>query len=427
MDNNTLSDNVSLSKDFINAYTLQYYHYLTTAKQVLILGAGFGGLASANLLRKSLPREECQITVIDKNQYFMMGIVNLWILSGSRRLEDSQVALNKLGDKGIRFLNHEITGIDPSENSITTRTNHGKLEYDYLIVALGAELAPKLINGFEDNGRCFNIYDAHQVPNLREKILSLKSGRIVICIADIPYKCPPAPYEVSLLINDMLIKNGTRNSIDLNIYGPTPISLPVAGANISRDVVNLLNDNHIKFHELHKLKRVLDKKTVEFENGNKTRYDLLIVIPPHQVPQVIKNSDLLRDGDQRWIKVDRFTLRTKYKNVFAIGDVTEIRLDNGITIPKAGIFAEGEAKVVSQQIIDEIKNNNNSINSKKAHASKFDGKGFCFMEVGSKRAGYIDADFYNEGGPTVRLDPPSDELYQKKLDFERSRLNEWLM
>src|SRR5215203_2304518 len=231
--NNTLSDNVSLSKDFINAYTLQYYHYLTTAKQVLILGAGFGGLASANLLRKSLPREECQITVID-----------------------------------------------PSENSITTRTKHGKLEYDYLIVALGAELAPKLIHGFEDNGRCFNIYDAHQVPNLREKILSLKSGRIAICIVDIPYKCPPAPYEVSLLINDMLIKNGTRNSIDLNIYGPTPISLPVAGANISRDVVNLLNDNHIKFHELHKLKRVLDKKTVEFENGNKTSYDLLIVIPP---------------------------------------------------------------------------------------------------------------------------------------------------
>jgi sulfide:quinone oxidoreductase len=105
--------------------------------------------------------------------------------------------------------------------------------------------------------------------------------------------------------------------------------------------------------------------------------------------------------------------------------VTEIRLDNGITtIPKAGIFAEGEAKVVSQQIIDEIKDNNNS---KRAHDSKFDGKGFCFMEVGNERAGHIDADFYNEAGPTVRLDPPSDALYQKKLDFERSRLKEWFM
>jgi sulfide:quinone oxidoreductase len=399
---------------------------LTTAKQVLVLGAGFGGLASANLLRKSLSREECQITVIDKNQYFMMGLVNLWILSGSRRLEDSQAALNRLENRGIRFLNDEITGIYPSENSVTTTTKQSKFEYDYLIVALGAELAPKVIDGFEDNGSCFNVYDARQVPNLREKILSLKSGRIVICIADIPYKCPPAPYEISLLVNDMLIKNETRKSIDLDICGPTLTALPVAGANINQCVVNLLNDNNIKFHPSHKLTKVLDKKIVEFENGNKTNFDLLIVIPPHQVPRVIKNSDLLRDGDQRWIKVDKFTLRTKYSNVFAIGDVTEIRLDNGMTIPKAGIFAEGEAKVVSQQIIDEIKNNNNSNNGKKTRISEFDGKGFCFMEVGNKKAGYIDADFYNEGGPAVRLDPPSEELYQKKLDFERTRLNEWL-
>jgi sulfide:quinone oxidoreductase len=219
-----------------------------------------------------------------------------------------------------------------------------------------------------------------------------------------------------------VIKNETRDSIDLNIYVPTPISLPVAGATMSQEVVNLLNDNHINFHPLHKIKKVLDKKTIEFENYSKTSYDILVLIPPHQVPQIIKNSDLLGDDDQHWINVDKFTLRTKYKNVFAIGDVTEIRLDKTTTIPKAGIFAEGEAKVVSQQIINEIKNNN----SNKA-PTKFDGKGFCFMEIGDKKAGYIDADFYNERGPTTRLDPPSYEFYQKKLEFERSRLDEWLM
>ena len=393
------------------------------AKQVLILGGGFGGLTSANLIRKSLSQEECEITVVDKYQYFMMGLVNLWILSGSRRLEDSQIALNKLEAKGIKFLNDEITGIDPSENSVTTKTNPKKLKYDYLVIALGAEVAPKLIDGLEDNDdqSCFNVYDAKQVPLLREKLLSMKSGRVVVCIADIPYKCPPAPYEASLLMNDILVKNGTRDSIDLNMYVPTPIALPVAGPTMSQDVVNLLNNNHINFHPLHKLKKVSDKKTVEFENGNKTSYDVLVMIPPHQVPKVIKDSNLLGDGDQGWINVDRFTLRTKYKNIFAIGDVTEIRLDQTTTIPKAGIFAEGEAKVVSQQIIHEIKN----INSKKA--VKFDGKGFCFLEIGDKKAGYIDTDFYNEAGPITRLDPPSGEFYQKKLDFESSRLNEWLM
>ena len=134
------------------------------AKQVLILGGGFGGLTSANLIRKGLQGEECEITVVDKNQHFMMGLVNLWILSGTRRLEDSRVALNKLQDKGIEFLNDEITGIDPSENSVTTKTNPNKLKYDYLVIALGAEIAPKLIDGFEDNTEsCFDVYDPKQV------------------------------------------------------------------------------------------------------------------------------------------------------------------------------------------------------------------------------------------------------------------------
>jgi sulfide:quinone oxidoreductase len=394
---------------------------MATAKQVLILGGGFGGLTSATLIRKSLPQEECEITVIDKNQYFMMGLVNLWILSGSRRLENSQVALNRLEAKGIKFLNDEIINIDASKNSITIKTDSYKLKYDYLIVALGAELAPELIGGFEfSDGSCFNVYDAKQVTHLREKLLSIKNGRVVVCIADIPYKCPPAPYEVSLLINDILVKNGTRDSIDLNMYIPTPISLPVAGPAMSQEVVNLLNDNHIKFNPSHKIKKVLDKKIIEFENGSKTSYDVLVVIPPHRLPQVIENSDLL-GGDQRWIHVDRFTLRTKYKNVFAIGDVTEIRLDKTATIPKAGIFAEGQANAVSQQIIKEIKSSNGE-----AHI-KFDGKGFCFMEIGNQKAGYIDADFYSETGPTTRLEPPSEEFYQKKIDFERSRLKEWFI
>jgi len=390
---------------------------LETTKHILILGAGFGGLSAANLLRKSLPHEQ-RITVIDKNPYFRMGLVNLWILSGIRTLEDSRVALNKLENKGIRFLNDEIISMDFSRGIVNTSQH--RFEYDYLILALGAEPAPERINGFINNGG-FDLYDAELIPTLREEILSLKDGRIAICIVDIPYKCPPAPYEASLLINDILVKNGTRNSVDIDIFAPTPIALPVAGTKISQDVVDLLSNKHINFYPLHKLKTVLDKE-LEFENGKRIKYDLLIVIPPHQVPQIVNKSDLLSDPGQNWIIVDKFTLRTKYKNVFAIGDVTEIRLNQTISIPKAGIFAEGEAKVVSQQIINEITKNDN-----KVHPPKFDGKGFCFMEIGNKEAGYIDADFYNEAGPITRLESPSEESYRRKVDFERSRISEWLL
>jgi sulfide:quinone oxidoreductase len=392
-------------------------------KRVLILGAGFGGLTTANLLQKnlSLSSVKHQISIVDSKDYFIMGLVNLWILSGMRTLDDSKIALSRLENKGIRYLNAEVTAIDPVSRTVTIKGNSTpRLEYDYLVIALGSEFALEHVKGFLENGGS-NLYDAEQVPKLREKILSLKKGRIVICITSVPYKCPPAPYEASLLINDILVKNGTRDSIDIEIYTPTPIALPVAGAKVSHEVINLLNDNHVNFHPLHKIKSVTDTKEIEFENGHKVKYDLLIGIPPHKVPEVIRNSDLVKQG-QNWINVDKFSLKTDYQNVFAIGDVNEIKVTENVAIPKAGVFAEAQAKVVNQQIIDDIENNKD-----KRSSSKFDGKGFCFMEVGNKKAGYISADFYNENGPVTLLEPPSKESYEKKINFESSKVSEWLL
>jgi sulfide:quinone oxidoreductase len=345
----------------------------------------------------------------------MMGLVNLWILNGDRTLQGSKVPLNNLENKGIKFLNDEVTKIDLVRNTVRTKMN--KLGYDFLIVALGTQMAPDKIDGFTAS-KGFDLYNAEQIHDLRKSILSLDKGRISICISAIPYKCPPAPYEASLIINDMLVKNGTRDSIEINVYTPTPIALPVAGIEISQYVIDLLNYHHINFHPSHALKRVVGKDKIEFEGGKYSDHDLLIVIPPHEVPSVIKNSHLLDDGDQ-WIKVDKFTLATNYKNVFAIGDVTEIRVAETVTIPKAGIFAEGQAKAVSQQIMDDIAGNNKSTN--------FDGKGFCFMESGNKNAGYIDADFYHERGPITKFELPSGKSYEKKLDFEKSRMKDWLL
>jgi sulfide:quinone oxidoreductase len=398
---------------------------LSQVKHILILGAGFGGLTAANFLQKNLSSlsepVEYQISIIDQKEYFMMRLVNLWILSGIRTLEDSKIDLNRLEKRGIRYLNNKITGIDIASKTVNiTGASSPKIKYDYLIIALGTEYAVEDVKGFLENGG-FNLYDPEQVPKLRERILSLKKGRIAICITSIPYKCPPAPYEASLLINDILVKNGTRNSIDIDIYTPTPISLPLAGAKVSQDVINLLSNNRVNFHPLHKIQTVLDMEKINFENGNSVDYDLLILIPPHKVPTIVRNAGLISQG-QNWINVDKFSLKTDYENVFAIGDVTEIKVNENVAIPKAGVFAEAQAKVVSQQIVDDIVNDKN-----KQSSPRFDGKGFCFMEVGSEKAGYVAVDLYHEHGPTTLLEPPSEESYKKKLDFERSKVNEWLL
>ncbi len=379
-------------------------------KRILILGAGFGGLTAANILRKNLHSDH-RVMVIDRKNWFMMGLVKLWILEGIRKLEESQTPLNGLNAKGIEFLNDEVTKIDSGFGKIHAK-DHGWIEYDYLIVALGAELAPEKVPGFM--GRGYNLYDPQEVPKLRDRLLSINSGRVAIAIMGMPYKCPPAPYEASIIISNVLKKSGSRNGFEIDLYTPAPIALPVAGPQISAGVVEVISQNGVKFNPLHKLKSVSDKQ-LEFENGTKKDYDLLAGIPPHRVPEAVRTSGLTGGGD--WIQVDKHTMKTSVGNIFAIGDVTEIKVGN-LALPKAGIFAEEQAKVVAQQIIDEIVST--------PSITTFSGQGYCFMEVGNGRAGYLEADFYNQAGPLLKMKEPSAENYEKKQDFERTRIKDWL-
>ena len=379
-------------------------------KSIVILGAGFGGLTAANKLRKHLASEH-RVTVIERKNWFMMGLVKLWILEGSRKLEDSQTPLAGLAARGIEVIYDDVVRIDTAASAIEVKEK-GRIQYDYLIVALGAELAPEKIPGFVEHG--FNLYDPFQVPTIRQKILSFQGGKIAIAIMGMPYKCPPAPYEASVIIRNILRKGGAA-SPEIDVYAPAPIAVPSAGPKVSATLVEMISQYGIRFNPSHKLKSVTNAQ-LEFENGVAKTYDLLIGVPPHRAPEVVRSSGLTAGSD--WVAIDRHTMRTSANNVFAVGDVTEIKI-GAFALPKAGIFAEEQAKVAAQNIIHEI--------GEAPQTASFTGHGYCFMEVGDRRAGYIAADFYNKDGPSFTLDPPTEENYEKKLEFERSRVREWLL
>jgi len=374
----------------------------------LILGGGFGGLAAANELRQNLS-SEVKITVIDKKDYFMMDLVKLWILNGTREFEYSKKPLQTITKKGIDFINEEIIKINPQNKTVTTPSK--ELPYDYLIIALGVELAPEQIPGLSNNGLV--LYELKDVPKIRDAIKRIKSGKIAMAIMGLPYKCPPAPYEAALLIRSMLKDTGASDSVKIDFYSPTPITLPAGGPQVSEELLQLLKSKNIEFHGSHKTISI-GPKTLKFEESV-AGFDLLIAVPPHKAPSVVVEAGFAEEG--KFIVVDR-TCKTNFENVYAIGDVNQIMVTDKIAVPKAGIFAEGEGVTVARNIISKIKS--------EQEKEIFDGKGGCFVEVGKKVAGYLQVDMFATPNPITLLQQPSEEHFADKEKFEKDRLAKWL-
>jgi sulfide:quinone oxidoreductase len=375
--------------------------------QILIIGGGFGGLAAANELRANLP-SDVKITIIDKKDYFMMDLVKLWIIKGTRKFETSKSPLNTIVKKGIDFVNEQVTSINTSQKKVRTLTK--EFSYDYLIIAAGVELAPEKIPGLSANGMI--LYDLEHVPKIRQKILDMKSGKIAFAITGMPYKCPPAPFEAALIVSSMLQEIGTRKNISIDFYSLGPITLPAAGPDVSKQLLDILESENIKFHGSCKTTSV-EKNSLKFEEST-ANFDLLIAIPPHRAPQAIYDAGLAQEGTFISVKRD---CKTQFDNVYAVGDVTNMMVTDKIAVPKAGIFAEGQGIAVAQDIISQIrKEKTNSI---------FEGKGGCFVEMGST-AGYVYVDMFAEPNPITRLDKPAPEHMEEKEQFEKERIEKWL-
>ena len=382
---------------------------MTNIPHVVILGGGFGGLSAANELRNTLSSSQVKITVIDKKDWFMVGFAKLWIINGTRTFENSIGSLNELQKKEIDFIKDEILSINLENKNVKTKSH--EISFDFLIISMGAVLAPQKIPGLVENG--FNLYDHEQLSEIHDKLTTMESGKIAISIMGMPYKCPPAPFEASLLIDSMFRKRGIRNSIQIDFYSPAPITLPAAGPEVSKQILELVNSEKIVFHNSSKIKSVESKKLI-FENSE-ADFDLLLAVPPHIAPKIIYDSGLAKESG--FIPIDR-DCKTPFENVFAVGDVTSLTVAENMAVPKAGIFAEGEGITVAKNIISKIQS--------KEDSALFDGKGGCFIESGRETASIIEVDMFSQPKPSTSLSELTSDNLSKKVEFEKERLSKWL-
>jgi sulfide:quinone oxidoreductase len=371
------------------------------SNRVLILGGGSGGLATAGRL-KELLGDQVNITVIDKQRSFVMGFSLLRVMTGEKTEQEVTVPKEKVSQKGIKFINAEVNKIDV-QNGIV-RTDQGEFAYDYLVIALGAELAPEKVSGFES---AFHMYTLENAKKLRDVLSSFKGGSIRLVISSTPFKCPPAPYEAAMLIDDYLRSKGLRDKSDIQIFTPESQPMPIAGPEVGNRVVFMLNEKGIGFHNNTKVSLIDgSSKQIVFENGTREKYDLLIAIPPHTSPKVVKESGGgLADAASGWISVDPKNMQTKHYKVYAIGDVAAIKLQSGMMLPKAATFAFGQAEIVAFNIASSVLG---------TETRSWDGFGECFIETGSGNAAYGSGSFYSSPKPVINLQMPSKELRERK-------------
>jgi len=377
---------------------------------IAVLGGGVGGIVVANELRRRLPAPH-RIVVIEKNRDHAFAPSFLWLMTGDRKPGDITVPIGTLVRPGIELIHAEATAIDLAGRRIVAEAQ--SVHYDFLVLALGADLDPGSIPGLVETA--YSFYTIEEARKLRDALDTFAGGSIAVVVCSLPYKCPGAPHEGAMLIADYFRRRGCRDKVEIHLFTPESQPMPVTGPLLGEAVREALQSKGVIFHPLHKLATVDPRRReLRFDDDRVASYDLLVAIPPHRAPGIARAAGLSNEAG--WIPVNPGTLETKAENVFAIGDITAIPIpgrwkpDVPMMLPKAGVFAHGQAEVVAKRIIDAIDGVEPS--------ARFCGAGYCMLEAGEGLAGFASGDFFGEPSPTLELRKIGRVWHISKVLFE---------
>lgn len=373
------------------------------SKRVVVLGAGFGGLELCTVLSEAVGAE-IEVTLIDKADAFVFGFSKLDVMFGRTTPQAVRLPYRDIAKPGVKVLRETIAAIDPEARQVTTDV--GVHQADALVVALGADYDMSATPGLLEAGNEF--YSVAGAERLAGMIPTFSEGHVVIGVCDAPFKCPPAPSECALLLHDELTARGVRDACRISFV--MPLSTPVPPSpETSTALEEEFARRDIAFIGGRRI-GALDpqRKVVKLDDGSELAFDLFLGVPKHRAPDVVIASGMTEDG---YIPVDSATLKTRFPGVYAVGDVATAG------VPKAGVFAEGAARVVAQTLIAELCGGE--------PPERHLGRGTCYIEFGEGRIGSVDIDFLSGPEKTGTFKAPSAALMIEKERFGSSRRTRW--
>ncbi len=351
-------------------------------KNLLILGAGTSGTMMANHLRKSLPTNQWNITIVDKEEthYYQPGF--LFLPFDIYKPKQVKKSIDKFIPKGVNLIREKIDRIEKETDQVFLQ-NGNTIPYDILIIATGTDIAPQEIEGMLGESWQKNIFDFYTfdgAKNLRDKLRKWEGGKMVVHICEMPIKCPVAPLEFAFLADSFFINKEMRDKVELTFV--TPMDGAFTKPTATKELNHLLKEKNIKIVPNFNIEKVDTKnnKIVDY-GGAEVAYDLLVTVPTNMGDPMIERSGF--GDDLNFVPTDKSTLQSKVKeNIFAIGDATNLPAS------KAGSVAHFEAEILLENIL-------RFIDGKELKAS-FDGHANCFIETGHGKALLIDFNYTHE-------------------------------
>jgi sulfide:quinone oxidoreductase len=371
--------------------------------RIVILGAGFGGLELSTMVSEALG-DAVEVTLIDKGQDFVFGFSKLDVMFARASPEAVRLPYSDFAKPGVRVLRETVIAIDPSARRVTT--DAGVHEADVLVIALGADYDMDATPGLAEGGNEF--YSVAGAERLARVIPTFSRGHALIGVCGAPFKCPPAPSECALLLDDELKARGVRDRCEISFVIPLGTPVPPS-PETSAALIEEFAGRNITFIPGRRVSALDPQRSVAvLDDGSELAFDLFLGVPKHRAPDVVIASGMTEDG---YVPVDPATLETRYPGVYAVGDVATAG------VPKAGVFAEGAARIVAQKLISTLGDGE--------PPGPYLGRGTCYIEFGAGRVGSVDIDFLSGPTRTGTFNAPSAELIAQKESFGSTRRARW--
>jgi len=363
-----------------------------TPQTVVVLGGGIGGLTLVRRLAPYLNGHRLVLVEPRPVQHF--GANFTWVMVGYRRREQVSRDIRALLPPGVEWRPGPAEGIDLEAGRV--HTPEGPLPYDRLVLALGAEMTLSAVPGLAESAHTF--YTVEGAERLHQALNAFSGGTVALVIPSVPFKCPAAPYDAVLLMEDFFRRRGLRERVDLHLYTVEPAPLPVAGPAVCTRAAGLLRERGIHFHPGHRLVRVdPEARTLHFEGGAEARYDLLVAVPVHRPPGVVQGLPVT--GPHGWVQASPQGMRTPVEGVYAVGDVVHLPIAGGkALLPKAGIFAHNGAVALAQTLRKDL--------TGRGREGVLNGEGACFLSASLGEGMLVRGDFL-ANPPRVELLGPA--------------------